>query len=62
MVSGGIDPIALDQRQKDSICVTYSDMKRECRIVVLDREGHERARISRPSRFRRRSSLLSVTS
>ena len=43
-VFGGIDAIALDQRQKDSICVTYSDLKRECRVVVLDAKGHERAR------------------
>jgi hypothetical protein len=43
-VFGGIDAIALDQRQKDSIGVTYSDLKRECRVVVLDPRGHERAR------------------
>ena len=43
-VEGGIDAIALDRPQKDSICVTYSDMKRECRVVVLDPQGHERAR------------------
>ncbi len=43
-VYGGIDAIALDHAWKDSVCVTYSDMRRECRIVILDAQGQERAR------------------
>jgi hypothetical protein len=41
---GGIDPIDLDGNGKDSICVTYSNHRRECRIVILDSQGKERAR------------------
>ncbi len=40
-VYGGIDLIALDRKEKDSICVTYSDLKRECRIVIVNRRGQE---------------------
>jgi hypothetical protein len=43
-VYGGIDAIALDHEWKDSICVTYSDLRRECRIVILDPRGQERVR------------------
>ena len=43
-VYGGIDAIALDHEWKDSVCVTYSDLKRQCRIVILDARGQERAR------------------
>jgi hypothetical protein len=42
-VYGGIDPIALDGKCKDSLCVTYSDLRQECRIVILDSRGQERA-------------------
>jgi hypothetical protein len=41
---GAIDPIALDRDARDSICVTYSDGRRECCIVILDRNGQERVR------------------
>ena len=43
-VYGGIDAIALDHEWKDSICVTYSDLRQECRIVILDPRGQERVR------------------
>ena len=43
-VHGGIDAIALDHEWKDSVCVTYSDLNRRCRIVILDAQGQERAR------------------
>ena len=41
---GGIDLIDLDGKGKDSICLTYSNHRRECRVVILDSEGQERAR------------------
>lgn len=43
-VYGGIDPIDLDGKGKDSICVTYSNFRRECHILILDSQGRERAR------------------
>ncbi len=43
-VYGGIDAIALDHPHKDSVCVTYSNPRRECNIVILDSRGNERAR------------------
>ena len=43
-VYGGIDPIDLDGKGKDSICVTYSDHRRETHIVLLDPQRRERAR------------------
>jgi hypothetical protein len=41
---GDIDAIALDRAEKDAICVTYSDLRRECKIVIVDARGKERAR------------------
>ncbi len=43
-VFGGIDPIKLDGDGKDSICITYSDYRRETHIVLIDAHGKERAR------------------
>ncbi len=50
-VYGRIDPIGLEGHGKDSICVTCEDLRGECRIVILDSSGRERARrvISRPT-------------
>ena len=42
-VSGGIDPISLDSEAKDAVCVTLSDQKRNCRVVLLDSKGRKRA-------------------
>ena len=47
-VYGGIDAIALDQKTKDAVCVTYSNICREGRIVILDLDGKERASRSLP--------------
>ena len=47
-VYGGIDAIALDHEWKDSICVTYSDLRQECRIVILDPRGQGRVRVLPP--------------
>jgi FG-GAP-like repeat len=41
-VYGGIDAIARDRDGKDSICVTYSNLERECRVLILDSRGPER--------------------
>jgi hypothetical protein len=43
-VFGGIDPINLDGEGKDSICITYSDYRRETHIVLLDPQRREIAR------------------
>ncbi len=42
-VFGGIDGIALDHTRTDAVCVTYSNHRREGRIVILDLDGKERA-------------------
>ncbi len=47
-VFGGIDGIALDHTTKDAVCVTYSNHRRESRIVILDLDGKERASRSLP--------------
>ena len=47
-VFGGIDGIALDQSTKDAVCVTYSNHRRESRIVILDLDGKEHASRSLP--------------
>ncbi len=39
---GGIDPIGLDGKGQDSVCVAYSTLRRECRLVLLDAGGRER--------------------
>jgi hypothetical protein len=41
-VYGWIDAFALDREAKDSICVNYSELRRECHIVILDPRGQER--------------------
>jgi len=43
-LQGDIDPIALDGPEKDAICVTYSNHRRETRILILDALGQERVR------------------
>ena len=43
-VFGGIDPINLDGKGRDSICITYSNYRRENHIVILDSSGRERIR------------------
>jgi hypothetical protein len=45
---GGIDPINLDGRGKDWLCVTYSNLRRECRILLLGPDGRERGRRDLP--------------
>ncbi len=45
---GGIDPINLDGRGKDSLCVTYSNLRHECRILLLGPDGRERGRRDLP--------------
>ena len=47
-VFGGIDGIALDHAGVDAVCVTYSDHRRECHIVILDANGTERGRRTLP--------------
>ena len=47
-VYGGIDGIALDDAKTDAVCVTYSNNRRESRIVILDLDGKERASRSLP--------------
>ena len=58
-VDGGIDAIALDHDWKDSVCITYSDLKRECRIVIVDSRGKERAAKSASSRDRPEDDIYS---
>jgi hypothetical protein len=45
---GGLDPIGLDGKGKDSVCVTYSNLRRECGLVLLDARGRERGRRAIP--------------
>src|SRR5262249_14002484 len=47
-VYGGIDGIALDHTGTDAVCVTYSNHRRESRILILDLNGKERASRSLP--------------
>ncbi len=47
-VVGGIDGIALDHAWTDAVCVTFSNLRRESRIVILDLDGKERASRSLP--------------